>query len=952
MAIFRNLFLVCVLLSSFYPSMAQKILRGPYLHSGTATSIIVRWRTEVATSSKVLFGTTSTQKDKEAVDATVTTEHQVKIAGLIPNTVYFYGINAGINGEIITGNDYYFKTAPPKESTQKVRIWAMGDMGDGSPNQKSVRDAYLQSIKNDNRQTDVLLLLGDNAYAIGTDEEYQNNFFNIYQDHFLKNNVLWSVPGNHEYYSGAQNKREVAYFQLFSFPQNGEGGGVPSGTEMYYSFDYANVHFVALDSYGIEQDRYRLSDTLGPQVEWLKKDLAANRLPWTIVMFHHPPYTKNSHDSDAEQELSLIRENLTPILERYKVDLVLSGHSHLYERSRPMRGHTGKSDSFRDNVHLSSLSSGRYDGFSNSCAYIKNGQNEGVIYVVAGSSGQNNGYNGVAHPAMPYKNATNGGSVVIEVEDNRLDFEWLCNDRIVRDQFTIFKNVNKSTNLKAKHGDLVRLNPSWKGSYLWSNGSRQASLSFTLTNDTTFIVRDSLGCLQDVFKVQLTEKPVIKTGKTTEMVCAGDKLTIPFTVTNTEASKWRYSLQLSDKQGDFTDAIVLANATNSPFNLTIANNILTGNAYRFRVVADVQGIEFVASEPFVIHEKPKAILSGGNPIEAGKTTQLTLTFSGSPPWTYRLSDNSIATTFLNPLMVPVSPLKNTTYELTSIRNSCGEGIISGSAQVIVIPKIVTNLSVSQVLCNETTFDLPFSMIGEFDTKVNFEAQLSDNQGSFGNPKTIGSAVQSPIKAMIPNDIVFGGNYQIRVLPTQNVSAVATPSMGFNIKQRARAMISGDTIIQFGEQASLKLKFEGQSPYTYTLSDNSTQTVATASYQILVKPELLTTYSLLSVSNVCGNGTISGSARVNVIITGIEEEKAINVFPNPTHDKLNIEIKGTRTQTLEWDMIDATGRKVKKGVLRKNQPNYFEVELADLPAGVYVLRMGLVDKTITRKIVKH
>jgi acid phosphatase type 7 len=54
---------------------------------------------------------------------------------------------------------------------------------------------------------------------------------------------------------------------------------------------------------------------------------------WTVVYFHHPPYTKTSHNSDAEIELIRMRENFIRILERNGVDLVLSGHSHGYEGS-------------------------------------------------------------------------------------------------------------------------------------------------------------------------------------------------------------------------------------------------------------------------------------------------------------------------------------------------------------------------------------------------------------------------------------------------------------------------------------------------------------------------------------------------------------------------------------------------------------------------------------------
>lgn len=955
MSSFRNSLVLFVFLTIGVNTLfAQKITRGPYLQIGTTNSIVVKWRTDVVTIGKVSYGSAPNQKNLSVIDEVATTEHELKITGLEPNTVYYYGISVMPNGAVLEGNDYYFKTAAKAGSKQKIRIWAMGDMGDGSPNQRAVRDAYMQRTKYDNRQTDVILLLGDNAYAIGTDEEYQNNFFNIYQDYFLKNNTLWAVPGNHEYYSGAQNRRDISYFQIFSLPQKAELGGIPSGSEMYYSFDYANVHFVALDSYGIEQDQYRIYDTLGPQVQWLKRDLAANRQPWTIVFFHHPPYTRNSHDSDSEGELKLIRQNLTPILERYKVDLVLSGHSHLYERSRPMRGHTGLSTTFVDDQHLVNLSSGRYDGVENSCAYIKNGGDEGVIYVVAGSGGQNNGYNGIAHPAMPFKNATNGGSVVIEVEDNHLNFEWLCNDRIVRDQFTIFKNVNKSTTLKARHGDLVKLTPSWKGTYSWSNGSRQPILEFTLTSDTIITVRDSLGCLQDYFRIELAAKPVISPEKLPTTVCAGDKLIVPFMVSNTDPNLWRYSLELSDAQGSFANAVALTNDQHNSFTVVIPANAPTGERYRFRIKANIRGIEEVTTTTFAIRQKPSATLSGEASIEAGKSTNLQLNFSGSAPWTYRLSNNSLATTSINPSFVSVNPLTTTTYVLNSVNNMCGEGEVKGSVRIAVIPRITTNLLPSQVLCNETQFDLFFSVTGTFENSVNYEAQLSDKDGNFSTPRIIGSAAQSPIKAAIPTDIVFNGNYQIRVFPAQNVTSYFTPTTTLSLKQRAKAILSGDTIIKLGEPATLKLRFEGQSPWTYTLSDNSTNTVSTPSHTIVVNPDLLTTYTLKSVSNVCGNGTVTGSARVNVIVTGLEEEEAaIKIFPNPAQTKITIEIKALRSQTFDWDLIDASGRIVRKGNLRKSQRNHFEIDLTDLPIGAYALRIASGEgKATVRKIIKQ
>ena len=76
---------------------------------------------------------------------------------------------------------------------------------------------------------------------------------------------------------------------------------------------------------------------------WLRNDLAATAQTWLLAFWHHPPYTKGSHNSDTETELVQMRQNILPILEDYGVDLVLTGHSHSYERSFLLDGHYGTS---------------------------------------------------------------------------------------------------------------------------------------------------------------------------------------------------------------------------------------------------------------------------------------------------------------------------------------------------------------------------------------------------------------------------------------------------------------------------------------------------------------------------------------------------------------------------------------------------------------------------------
>ena len=79
---------------------------------------------------------------------------------------------------------------------------------------------------------------------------------------------------------------------------------------------------------------------------WLQNDLAANSKDWLIAFWHHPPYTKGTHDSDTDLNATEIRQYILPILENYGVDLVLSGHSHTYERSYLIDGHYGQSGTF------------------------------------------------------------------------------------------------------------------------------------------------------------------------------------------------------------------------------------------------------------------------------------------------------------------------------------------------------------------------------------------------------------------------------------------------------------------------------------------------------------------------------------------------------------------------------------------------------------------------------
>src|SRR5206468_3014650 len=289
----------------------------------------------------------------------------------------------------------FFFTSPPIGRRKPVRIWVLGDPGTRKAEQKIVRDAFFKYAGG--RRPDLWLMLGDNAYQTGTDTEYQGSIFQAYED-VLKTRVLWPTLGNHDAGSANSSTQSGIYYDIFTLPTQGQAGGVMSGTEAYYSYNHGNVHLICLDS--ANSDR----TTNGPMLRWLKADLAANRQDWCIAYWHHPPYTKGSHDSDNEKEAEGIMRDMriamVPALEEGGVDLVLCGHSHAYERSFLLDLHYGRSTTLEDDENIRASQDGRQDGWG---VYHKPtagpASHEGTVYMVAGSSGQISGGR-LLHPAM------------------------------------------------------------------------------------------------------------------------------------------------------------------------------------------------------------------------------------------------------------------------------------------------------------------------------------------------------------------------------------------------------------------------------------------------------------------------------------------------------------------------------------------------------------------------
>jgi acid phosphatase type 7 len=395
----------------------------PYIQMLGSDQAMIRWQDDAAERSILLFGTDPERLAWRAEEQQAAARHIFTLAGLTPDTVYYYAI-ADRHGINYAGPHYWFQTAPI--ASRPLRLWVIGDPGqDGPPLRHALEGAnrWLQANPRPNlAEFDLLLTTGDNAYKSGKGQEFAENFFRPLAP-WLRNTAVWPAYGNHD-------SRRNAFFDLFTLPQQGELGGVPSATPHYYSLDYGDLHLVMLDSEGSSL----AAD--GAMARWLAQDLAANEKPWTIAIIHHPPYTHGSHNSDSWRDswgrMARVRENILPILERYGVALLLGGHSHSYERSHLLACHYGDSTTFDATRHL--RDAGKRHG---AALHYQQSANGGMIHAVVGSTARLDGAP-LNHPALPIGHLAYG-SLMIDIDGDTLSGNFIATDGSAIDRFVLHR---------------------------------------------------------------------------------------------------------------------------------------------------------------------------------------------------------------------------------------------------------------------------------------------------------------------------------------------------------------------------------------------------------------------------------------------------------------------------------------------------------------------------------
>src|SRR5919107_1519720 len=284
--------------------------REPYVQGVTSSSAVICWVSEHPGSGVVEYGKTPELGRKET-DLRIRRRHVAALAGLDPGSTYHYRVG----GVVESPSKGSLRTAPAGEDS-RFGFAVVGDSGSGGKGQLAVA-ALLGRL-----EPDLVLHTGDVVYPAGEQRHYERRFFAPYRN-LIKTVPLFPVLGNHDVRKG----NGAAFLENFHPPLGSVGS-----TKRYYSFDWGNTHFVALDSELYHGDRGADPEE---QRDFLERDLATTRKRWRIVFLHRSPYGSSRHGGDEK-----VREDLEPHFVKHGVGLVFSGHDHVYERTVPIRSVT------------------------------------------------------------------------------------------------------------------------------------------------------------------------------------------------------------------------------------------------------------------------------------------------------------------------------------------------------------------------------------------------------------------------------------------------------------------------------------------------------------------------------------------------------------------------------------------------------------------------------------
>jgi hypothetical protein len=275
----------------------------------TATSAALSW---TASTDNVGVSGYDVLRDGTVVATSATTQYND--TGLTADTSYQYAVRARDLAGNVSGSGAAITVKTSVGGTGSFVLAAAGDIAKQCPVSDSAcihpKTARLVDfIKPAN-----VITMGDNQY----DDAHLSDFQNYFDKSWGRfKSIMKPIPGNHETYDDVPYDGYHKYFGSIATPQG----------KNYYSWEKGNWHFIALDSNDFVHDDKAAAEA--PQLTWLKADLAKNTKGCIAAYYHHPRFSSGEHgdNPDAAQ--------LWDVLVDSKVDLVLNGHDHHYERFLP-----------------------------------------------------------------------------------------------------------------------------------------------------------------------------------------------------------------------------------------------------------------------------------------------------------------------------------------------------------------------------------------------------------------------------------------------------------------------------------------------------------------------------------------------------------------------------------------------------------------------------------------
>ena len=294
--------------------------RPPYLQNATRQSIILCWATDLPTTAKVRVATQDGAEIGEYRTPSPAQRQETVIGDLHPGRTYRYDVHSAHTVEGLRQGT--FTTAP--DPGRPFEFAVFGDSRKGRDVCQRIAGHILSSGAPIAVHTGDLVGSGVNLF------EWNWMFFEPCRE-LLRAVVFWPVIGNHELGQTPEGlDGRTIFTQAFALP----------GNERYYSFDWGDAHFLMLDS---NDDCF---DDPG-QYGFAEQDLAAARATWKFAVWHHPVFNAGKgHGSHIG-----MRTLYCPLLARYNVDMIFTGHEHNYQRSKPIR-HFDSPVQQRPYIHL------------------------------------------------------------------------------------------------------------------------------------------------------------------------------------------------------------------------------------------------------------------------------------------------------------------------------------------------------------------------------------------------------------------------------------------------------------------------------------------------------------------------------------------------------------------------------------------------------------------------